>query len=158
MVYTTIQLVARSFRLNVQFRGSSGSSLGCGTRRTSFCPFPSACLEDSCPDVSMSRTVPGGKTSGDMMSGFSDTIVLMDGDGDEVTRDGPRWSVPVNFGLEPIYVSSRPVSYCDPTLDRQAVQRYDDKLCPCDCRMLPCSISIAFQDVQTNIVSTTADI
>jgi hypothetical protein len=106
----------------------------------------------------MSRTVPGGKTSGDVISGFPDTIVLMDGGGDEVTRDGSRWSLPVNFGLEPIYVSSRPVSYCGPSLDKQAVQRYDDKLCPCDCRMLPCSISVASQDVQTNIVSTTAAI
>lgn len=63
MVYTTTQLVARILRLKVQFRGSSGSSLGRGTSIISPCPSPSACLEMTLPPVSISRTVPGGRRS-----------------------------------------------------------------------------------------------
>jgi hypothetical protein len=41
----------------------------------------------------MSRTVPGGKASVDVMSGFSDTIVLMYDDRVGVVRDGPQRSL-----------------------------------------------------------------
>lgn len=63
MVYTTTQLVASTLRRKVQFSGSSGSSLGLGTRMMSVCPWPSACLETPFPPVSIKRTVPGGRTS-----------------------------------------------------------------------------------------------
>jgi hypothetical protein len=66
----------------------------------------------------MSRTVPGGKASVGVMPGFSDTIVLMYDDRVGVVRDGSRWSFLDGHELQPIYVSSRPVSYRGPTLER----------------------------------------
>jgi hypothetical protein len=127
MVYTTIQLVARSFRLNVQFRGSSGSSLGCGTRRTSFCPLPSACLDDCCPDVSMSRTVPGGKASVDVMPGFSDIRMLMYDDRVEVVRDKRRIPLAMTYSR---YMSrvAQGLTVARPLIDSKSAVQYNDKL------------------------------
>lgn len=66
----------------------------------------------------MSRTVPGGNASVGVISGFSDMIVSICNRGDGVVRDG---SLLDDYVLQPIYVSSCPVSYCGPTLDRQRI-------------------------------------
>lgn len=71
MVYMTTQDVAKIFRRKDQLRGSSGSSLGRGTRRISWASFPPACFSSRVvPSTSTSCTVPGGRTGVVVVAGW----------------------------------------------------------------------------------------
>ena len=99
----------------------------------------------------MSRTVPGGKASVGVMPGFSDTILLMYDDRVGRVRDGSRWSFLVDHELQPIYVSSHPVSYRGPTLEILRIGGTTISYV----RMSHCAISIVF-GVSSPIAGTAA--